>query len=75
MVDKNEAFDKIAEIVSEHVLDNFVRELLADLRDPGEGNEAWAESTTDWLINRMYGDPDYAPPPPAGVEGFSITGR
>jgi hypothetical protein len=75
--------DGIKDIVREEIIDEFVRELLGDLRNPEEGNEGWAESTIDWLVNTMYGDPGPAesetpetpPATPDGVDGFSIGGR
>jgi hypothetical protein len=71
----------IKDIVRESILDEFVRELLGDLRNQDDpDNEPWAESTIDWLF-MMYGDPgpveesEPKPAMPEGVEGFSINGR
>jgi hypothetical protein len=57
-MDPVKALDEIKQIVSDLVIDDFVRELLADLRKRDDENKPWAESTIDWLVNEMWGEPD-----------------
>jgi hypothetical protein len=55
----SDALAQVKELLKDEIINDFVRELLADLRSSErDDHREWSDGVIDWLVDEMWGDPD-----------------
>jgi hypothetical protein len=56
-MDAEKLMEEVMDLVRDEIINDFVREMLANLRDQPEENREWADGVREWIVDDIWGDP------------------